>query len=288
MSDPVQEQKFPLDSFRDAAIHLRRPFTPEAVKFKVQAIWPKADPTGGLIVAYIDARLVVERLNLIIPHLWFDEYEEHDKFLLCRMTVDGIARQDVGEFQGIKKGLYSDALKRAAVKFGVGVSLYAIPKMMLNVKDGHLKQKKTAKGLTLELTVSGEKYVRSTYQTWLKERGIEAFGEPLNHGDVENAQGDPDVESAAESEAPQETPSGPSTASEAERSQILAAAAENRMPSSLLAKVILIATGHENIVEETASKWESEQDARSYVVRALAKLPAEDVPKVIAAIEAPE
>lgn len=200
---------FPLDSFKDAAAHLRRPFTPAALKFKVQAMWPKDQPTGGLIVCYIDARLAVERLNLIIPHLWSDHFETHPRGLLCHLTVDGITRTDVGEEQGGVKGLYSDALKRAAVKFGVGVSLYAVPKMTLNVSDGHLKQRRGPKGPTLEFTPAGEKKVRLIYEAWLRDHGIRAFGEPLDHGDVEGAQGDAEVEGADASlaaSAPDEPP----------------------------------------------------------------------------------
>jgi len=183
---------FPLDSFRDAATHLRRPFTPAAVKFKVQATWPKSEPTGGLIVSYIDARLAVERLNLIVPHLWYDEYEPLGKSLICRLTVDGIRRQDIGD--GTGKGLFSDALKRAAVKFGVGVSLYAIPQMRLNVKDGHLKTVQTRDGMGLALTPNGESHVRKLYEGWLDLRGRQAFGEPLDHGDSDDAQGDAEVD----------------------------------------------------------------------------------------------
>ena len=194
---------FPLGSFREAAIHLRRPFTQAAVKFKVQATWPKDKPTGGLIVAYIDARLAVERLNLIVPHLWSDEYELAGKGgLICHLTVDGITRRDLGE--GVGKGLFSDALKRAAVKFGVGVSLYAIPKMTLNFSDGHLKPRRTRDGESLELTPAGEKRVRATYAAWLTEIGVQAFGEPLDHGDTEGAQGD--VEADGEDQTPSPEP----------------------------------------------------------------------------------
>lgn len=186
------DDTFPLDSFLEAAQHLRRPFTVEAVKFKVQATWPKDKPTGGLIVAYIDARLAVERLNLIVPHLWHDDYEAlGQKHLICRLTVDGITRQDIGEGQG--KGLYSDALKRAAVKFGVGVSLYAIPQMRLNSSDGSLKDARTRDGMTLALTPKGEQNVRDAYAHWLDRHGRESFGDPLNHGDVAGAQGDVEV-----------------------------------------------------------------------------------------------
>lgn len=195
---------FPLDSFKDAAIHLRRPFTPQAVKFKVQATWPKDEPTSGMIVSYIDARLAVERLNLIVPHLWYDNYEPADKprFLRCALTIDGITRSDVGEGDG--KGLYSDAFKRAAVKFGVGVSIYAVPKMVLNVRDGHLQVKGSGERQTVVLTANGETRARDIYSLWLATHGTQAFGEVLNHGDVENSQGDVDAEASAD--APPEDP----------------------------------------------------------------------------------
>lgn len=186
--DPPADQ-FPCETFRDAARHMRRPFTSAAVKFKVQATWPKDDPHSGLIVSYIDARLVVERLNLLAPHLWHDAYRAVGQGQMwCDLTVDGITRSDVGEGQG--KGLVSDALKRAAVKFGIGVSLYAVPKMILKVQSGAVKSKQTAKGKTLELTPQGEQILRDTYEHWLDQHGKQAFGEPLDHGDVIGAQGD--------------------------------------------------------------------------------------------------
>ena len=104
----------------NAAEHLRRPFAAEAVRWKVQA--------GTLVVPYVDARLVIERLNLVCPHLWHDEYEPvgGGKGLLCRLTIDGIIRVDVGEgYQG--KGLYPESFKRAAVKFRVQVHTTAMP-----------------------------------------------------------------------------------------------------------------------------------------------------------------
>lgn len=183
---------FPVDSFRDAAPHLRRPFTTAAVKFKVQSTWPKDNPTGGLVVAYIDARLVVERLNHVCPHLWFDAYEPTQGGLMCHLTVDGLTRRDVGE--GTGKALHSDALKRAAVKFGVGVSLYAIPQSFIGTQDGSAKEKRSNKGPTLVLTDSGERAIRQRYAQWLAQTGIQAFGAPLDHGDVEGAQGDAEAD----------------------------------------------------------------------------------------------
>lgn len=193
-ADPAEAaDAFPLDTYKDAARHMRRPFTPAAVKFKVQAVWPKDNPASGLIVSYIDARLAVERLNLLVPHLWHDAYRPVGSGQMwCDLTVDGITRSDVGEGQA--KGLVSDALKRAAVKFGIGVSLYAIPKMILSAGDNSLKQKKSREGLTLELTPKGEHILRGMYEHWLDQHGRQAFGEPLDHGDMADAQGDAEAE----------------------------------------------------------------------------------------------
>ena len=169
----------PVDSFKGAYPFLRRPFTPAAVRFKVQATWKG----GALIVAYIDARLAAGRLNHVIPHKWASSFEYDPKGdLICHLTVDGITRSDIGEgYKG--KGLWSDALKRAAVHFGVGESLYVLPKMTLN--EGQLLKAKEVKGKTTYiLTPMGVTHCREVYEHWLESTGKQAFGEPLDHGDV--------------------------------------------------------------------------------------------------------
>lgn len=166
----------PVDSFAAAAPYLRRPFTVAAVKFKPQQ---KLRNNTTLCVAYIDARLVIERLNLVAAGAWHAEYEPVPGGLMwAHLTVCGVTRRDVGQGQG--KALVSDALKRAAVHFGVGVSLYAAPARTLPgevkyLNDTHLNQ------------------LRGHYARWLNDRGISDFGEPLDHGDVEGAQGDPEA-----------------------------------------------------------------------------------------------
>jgi hypothetical protein len=199
-----------VEALRDGARELRRPFTAYAVKFKVQATWPQGSPATALVVPYIDARLVSERLNLVLPHLWHDpEYVSgQDGTLVCRLTVDGTTRQDVGSgYKG--KGLYSDAFKRAAVKFGVGVSLYAVPKIVLEKKNGGVKETAAGGKKTLKLTDQGDRECRELYQRWLDAHGAQAFGPPLDHGDVEGAAGD--VEAEAEPVA-QQRPAEPAPA----------------------------------------------------------------------------
>lgn len=186
------------NNLRDAATELRRPFTPAAIRFKVQVQYPKDNPNAAIVVAYIDARLVIERLNRIVPDLWFANYEPlGDTHMICRLTVDGITREDVGQSpsKGDWKYLYSDSLKRAAVHFGIGVSVYAMSQVRLQ-KGEHLEivgsQKKTAR-----ITPNGETWLRDMYGAWLGVKG-HIFGEPLDHGDVEDSAGAEQPAPAAE------------------------------------------------------------------------------------------
>lgn len=175
----------PAATLREAAPHLRRPFAPEAVRWKVQ----HAAGTSGLIVGYIDARLAIERLNLVVADLWHDDYAPGQDGLLCKLTVDGVTRRDVGAGKG--KAAYSDAFKRAAVKFGVGVSLYALPQTWLRVTDGHLKLAGPSRD-KLILEPAGVEHLRDRYRIWLGTDQGSSFGEPLAHGDaLEGSIGDP-------------------------------------------------------------------------------------------------
>lgn len=201
-SKKTEVEAFPVDTLRDATPHFRRPFSENAVRWKVQATWPKGGPTGALIVPYIDARLVIERLNLIIPDRWTDDYKENGATLWCHLTVDGITHRDLGEGY-VGKGLVSDAFKRAAVKFGIGVSLYAMTKITLNKADG-LADAAGPKGPTLKMTAKGEARCREMYSQWLTEHGIKHFGQPLDHGDAADAVGD--TEAADENPAPADPP----------------------------------------------------------------------------------
>ncbi len=210
---------FPLESYREAARYFRRPFTPAAIKFKVQATFPQPNPDRALIVCYMDARLVVDRLNLLLPDKWWDEYEQIDpKHMVCKLTVDGVTRRDIGE--GTGKALYSDALKRAAVKFGIGVSNYAVPKMILKGSD--VKAITSNGKKSLAMTSDGERTVRAIYEKWLEDHGVKAFGEPLDHGDIEGAQGDYEAE-AAEAPVERSTPSAERLLTDDERAKVVKA-----------------------------------------------------------------
>ena len=84
-------------------------------------------------VQYITARMVMDRLDDVVsPIGWTDSYIVlSDGSVECSLSItfDGsewLTRCDVGTAEGTEpmKSAYSDALKRAAVKFGVGRYLY--------------------------------------------------------------------------------------------------------------------------------------------------------------------
>ncbi len=118
---------------KDIAQALARPFDAAEIKFK-----PGATSGGrALAMPYVDARVVQDRLDEVLGVMgWQDSYERlPDGAVVCRLQIriDGgewITKTDVGgeseqpDGGDRTKAAFSDALKRAAVKFGVGRYLY--------------------------------------------------------------------------------------------------------------------------------------------------------------------
>lgn len=86
-------------------------------------------------VAYIDAQLVRERLDSVVPGEWhlhleplpqMDADGERLYAFKARLSVLGVAREDVGQGKDYKAAS-SDAFKRVAVRFGIAHELYALP-----------------------------------------------------------------------------------------------------------------------------------------------------------------
>jgi hypothetical protein len=107
---------------------LAAPFEPHEIKTRSQ---------GRLELQYVTARTVQNRLdNVLGPENWWDRYHSGgENSIVCELTIrlpDGttITKCDAGGFAGMAdsgdddKSGYSDAFKRAAVKFGVGRFLY--------------------------------------------------------------------------------------------------------------------------------------------------------------------
>lgn len=113
---------------------LAAPFSPGEIHWRAQKIVERNGKFSALALAYIDARNVMERLDDVCgPENWQERYEETVKGrIICTLSVcvdgfwvnksDGAGETDV---EG-DKGAISDALKRAAVKWGIGRHLYGL------------------------------------------------------------------------------------------------------------------------------------------------------------------
>jgi len=132
---------------------LAQPFDLSEVQLKVQAT--NKDRTRGMVVAYIDARAVIDRLDDVVgPDGWHDSYEVLTNTtqdgvrvveVLCRLTIGEATKEDVGEGDSMKAA-FSDALKRAAVKFGIGRYLYRLPKVWAELDQyGNIKDPEAVK-----------------------------------------------------------------------------------------------------------------------------------------------
>jgi hypothetical protein len=195
----------PTSKIEEALIHLRRPFAASAVKWKIQSSdykppkegRSKKDATWVLVVPYVDARLVSARLNAVVAGGWQEAPVERvgEHLLRYKLTVLEQTHTDVGEGQGRSPGMKvkatdSDALKRVAVRFGVGEYLYAMPAFNFfvtpkgDVQDDKPTVRRMDSGKPGYLKGPHETWLREAYEHWLQEEGEEKFGPVLDHGDA--------------------------------------------------------------------------------------------------------
>jgi hypothetical protein len=117
------------------------------VKFKPVAI----SGNRALTLAYVDVRAIQDRLDEVCGVAgWQDNYRVlTDGAVVCRLRLkigeEWITKVDVGSPSGQPdngdrtKAAFSDALKRAAVKFGVGRYLYRLPRQWCDY-DPHKRE----------------------------------------------------------------------------------------------------------------------------------------------------
>src|SRR3954469_16356973 len=117
-----------MTKFPDVFAALAAPFESNEVKIR--------PAQGGRQLHYITARTVMNRLdNVLGPENWGDESVPSENSGPCRLTIrlpDGsvLTKADAGGYAGMSdqgdddKSGFSDAFKRAAVKFGVARYLY--------------------------------------------------------------------------------------------------------------------------------------------------------------------
>ena len=169
---------------------LAEPFPPGEVQWRVEAL--SRDKKRALVVPYVDARTVLDRLDKVVgPEGWHDAYEvlsdaerlvkdergerrERLCEVKCRLTVLGVTKEDVGEGDSLKAA-FSDALKRAAVKFGVGRYLYRLEKQWVDYDpekgrftpaDAVAKSAPMEKSWAYPVVANGRLYLRDHATVW--------------------------------------------------------------------------------------------------------------------------
>ncbi len=124
---------------------LRAPFAPEDVDYRVQG---RANEQTGKaqVVAFVDARAVQDRLDAVVgPGNWsFDWHpvslDGKGEVTLAKgtLTIYGVSKADAGTASTFEAslGAVSHCFKRAAVQFGIGRYLYAVPSAYVAVEKG--------------------------------------------------------------------------------------------------------------------------------------------------------
>ena len=135
--------------------NLRRPFNPNIVKWRVGST--NKDKTSGMALAYVDVRTVENRLDEVCgPAGWECNYNfDSSGKTVCNLGLllpsvnekmsSDIEKASLGfiwkadgagdtDYEA-DKGALSDALKRAAVRFGVGRYLYYLPSPWVEIEQ---------------------------------------------------------------------------------------------------------------------------------------------------------
>jgi hypothetical protein len=168
-----------------------------------------------MALAYVDARVIQDRLDAVLGiDGWQDDYEcLPDGSVVCRLRLrmggEWVTKVDVGgpseqpDGGDRMKAAFSDALKRAAVKFGLGRYLYRLPAQWVDydpqrrkfvqtpmlpatatpAQARHLHGKINKKALAHTLPANGDELQRrlTEYDAKLAAQGLCGPGDLLQH-----------------------------------------------------------------------------------------------------------
>ena len=181
---------------------LSAPFYPNEIEWRIGAT--NKDKTKGIALPYITNRAIMNRLDDIFGiDGWKNEFIIQDKSKICGLSLrigdEWITKYDGADDTNIEatKGGISNAMKRAAVQWGIGRYLYKLPTMWVaiepNGKSYKIKgkppelpnwakpktmQSKTTQNITDEYIIEIPKHIQET---------ISAFGKfGVVQADLEN------------------------------------------------------------------------------------------------------
>ena len=254
---------------------LCEPFPPEVLEWRALAVGNKTskpEVKNGLLFTFITARAVMDRLDQVCGwDGWRDEYlpSPNGTGVLCRLYVrlpDGewIVKEDSSGQTEVEpeKGSVSGALKRAAVKYGIGRYLYGLgdtwAKCLINGKSAKPIVRPALPKWALPKDHPGEKGM-IVIDSYLHERYMGSSGG--NGGQASTAQHTPaSAPKPAVAQEPKQTPvanTNASTATERARAYVIPEGHgipfEGRTLGNVLdekpvlgRKVLSILAGHEN------------------------------------------
>lgn len=122
---------------------LKEPFALEDLEWRVQTAGEKNGKIWARVLTYVTARAVMDRLDAVVgPENWQDAYREGPQGgvlagIGIRIGDEWVWKWDGAENTDIEavKGGLSNALKRVAVKWGIGRYLYGLGESFANVHD---------------------------------------------------------------------------------------------------------------------------------------------------------
>lgn len=140
---------------------LKAPFAPEDIEWRVAQAGEKDGKVWAKVLAYITSRAIMDRLDSVCgPENWATDFRDGQGHLQAGIGIrtecgwvwkwdgtgmleatDGLGRTDAG------KGDFSNALKRAAVQWGIGRYLYKLPEgwAIVNENGRHFAKTKDKK-----------------------------------------------------------------------------------------------------------------------------------------------
>lgn len=137
---------------------LRAPFPEDRIEWRIQSCGTKSDGSvWARVLAYIDNRSAMERLDEVFGTNWSHKEEYHNvgNSAVCIVTITADSRTVCGSCEvELNKGddidpfksAASGAMKRAVVNLGVGRYLYDLPEAWAIISDRGKHQGKTKDG----------------------------------------------------------------------------------------------------------------------------------------------
>lgn len=122
---------------------LAAPFPPDEIEWRVGN--KSKDGTKATLLCYLTSRAVQQRLDEVVgPDRWSDRYTPIDGGFLCELSIrvgngSWVTKSDAADKTDIEaiKGGVSGALKRAAVKWGIGRYLYGVDSRYHPIREGY-------------------------------------------------------------------------------------------------------------------------------------------------------